>query len=100
MEELDSAGPEFTIKLVELRAVVEDHAAAEEAEEFPKVEQAERADRLVQMGTAYEAAKIMAPTRPHPETPNTPMANLLVGPFVAVMDRARDAMRAAMQAGQ
>lgn len=38
-----------------------------------------------------------APTRPHPSTPNSPAANMLVGPFAAVIDRARDAVRDAIQ---
>jgi iron-sulfur cluster repair protein YtfE (RIC family) len=99
MEKLDPSSAEFTTKLTELRVEVERHAAAEERDEFPKVQQAESANRLEQMGKAYEAAKMMAPTRPHPSTPNTPMANMLVGPFAAVMDRARDAMRSAMKTG-
>jgi hemerythrin superfamily protein len=97
MEKLDPSNGEFTEKFAKLRTEVERHAAAEETEEFPKVEQAESADRLEQMGKAYLAAKAMAPTRPHPSTPNAAAANMLVGPFAAVMDRARDAVRKAVQ---
>jgi hypothetical protein len=64
------------------------------------VAEKETAERLEQMGKAYEAAKKMAPTRPHPSTPNTPMANMLVGPFAAVVDRARDAVRDALQSSK
>jgi hemerythrin superfamily protein len=97
MEKLDPSSGEFTEKFAKLRTEVERHAAAEETEEFPQVEKAEGADRLEQMGKAYLAAKAMAPTRPHPGTPNTAAANMLVGPFAAVMDRARDAVRKAVQ---
>ncbi len=45
----------------------------------------------------YEVAKKAAPPRPHPSTPNTPVANMLVGPFAAVLDRARDVVRDAMK---
>jgi hypothetical protein len=55
------------------------------------------AERSEQMGRAYEAAKKAAPTRPHPSTPNTPVANILAGPFAAVVDRARDAVRDAVK---
>jgi hemerythrin superfamily protein len=95
MEQLDPGSAEFTSKLATLRQEVESHAAAEEAEEFPKVAEKESPERLEQLGRVYEAAKKTAPTRPHPSTPNTPVANMLVGPFAAVMDRARDAVREA-----
>lgn len=97
MEDLDVGSTEFGEKLVTLRREVERHAEAEESQEFPLVEAKESPDRLEQMGKAYETAKKMAPTRPHPSTPNTPAANMLVGPFAAVVDRARDAVRNAMK---
>jgi iron-sulfur cluster repair protein YtfE (RIC family) len=96
LEKLDPSSSEFREKFAKLRTAVERHAAAEETEEFPKVEEAESPERLEQMGKAYLAAKAMAPTHPHPNTPNSAMANVLVGPFAAVVDRARDAMRKAV----
>ena len=98
MEKLDPATREFAQKLAKLRTEVERHARAEETEEFPKVQQNEKPEQLQRMARAYLAAKTLAPTRPHPSTPNTPMANLLVGPFAAVVDRARDAVRQSVQA--
>jgi iron-sulfur cluster repair protein YtfE (RIC family) len=96
MERLDPASAEFGARLSKLRTEVERHARAEETEEFPKVQQKEPLARLEQMGRAYQAAKELAPTHPHPSTPNTPTANILVGPFAAVLDRARDAVRSVM----
>jgi hemerythrin superfamily protein len=97
MEKLDVNSSEFNTKLKRLRQQVEAHAEAEESKEFPRVEAKESRDRLQQMGAAYEAAKKLAPTHPHPSTPNTPMANLLVGPLAAVVDRTRDAVRDAVR---
>jgi iron-sulfur cluster repair protein YtfE (RIC family) len=97
MEKLDPGSPEFTSKLAKLRREVERHAEAEETKEFPRVAEKETTERLEQMGRVYEAAKMVAPTRPHPSTPNTPVANMLVGPFAAVIDRARDAVRDALK---
>ena len=96
MEKLDPGSAEFISQLAKLRLEVERHAQAEETKEFPRVAKKESTERLEQMGRAYEAAKRVAPTRPHPSTPNTPVANMLVGPFVAVADRARDAVRDAL----
>lgn len=97
MESLDTDSAEFTAKLATLRREVERHAEAEETQEFPKVTQNESPQRLEQMGKVYAAAKKAAPTRPHPSTPNTPVANMLAGPFAAVLDRARDVVRDAMK---
>lgn len=97
MEKLDPAGAEFTTKLATLHQEVESHASAEETQEFPQVQAKESPERLEKMARVYEAAKMAAPTRPHPSTPNTPIANMMIGPFAAVVDRARDAVRDAMK---
>ena len=97
MEGLDPGSAEFTSKLAKLRREVERHAEAEETKEFPRVAKKETTERLEQMGRAYEAAKRAAPTRPHPSTPNTPVANMLTGPFAAIVDRARNAVRDALK---
>ena len=97
MEKLDPGSAEFTAKLAKLRRDVERHAEAEETKEFPRVAKKETTERLEQMGRAYEAAKKAAPTRPHPSTPNTPAANMVAGPFAAVLDRTRDAVRDALK---
>jgi iron-sulfur cluster repair protein YtfE (RIC family) len=97
MENLDTDSAEFTAKLATLRQAVESHAEAEETQEFPKVTEKESPERLEQMGKVYAAAKKAAPTRPHPSMPNTPVANMLAGPFAAVLDRTRDAVRDAMK---
>ena len=97
MEKMDPDSAEFEQSFTKLRTEVDNHARAEETEEFPKVEQAEDSAQLEKMGKALEAAKALAPTHPHPSTPNTPIANVLVGPFAAVADRARDAVREAVK---
>lgn len=100
MEKLDPAGAEFGRLFTTLHQEVEKHARAEETEEFPMVEQKASQDDLRKMGLALEAAKKVAPTRPHPSAPDTPPGNIMVGPFAAVMDRTRDAVRSAVQSAQ
>jgi iron-sulfur cluster repair protein YtfE (RIC family) len=97
LEKLEPDSAEFSAKFATLRADVEEHARAEETIEFPKIDAGESRETLQRLATAYETAKKAAPTHPHPATPNTPTANLLVGPFATVADRARDAVRAAMK---
>lgn len=93
LQALDVACSQFDTKLKRLRRQVEAHAKAEETKEFPRVESRETAKRLEELAKSYRAAKKAAPTRPHPATPNTPEANLLLGPATALVDRTRDALR-------
>jgi hemerythrin superfamily protein len=96
MEKMDPNSAEFGQKLQALKEDVLAHAQAEETQVFPKLESSLDADRLQRLGAAYKLAKATAPTHPHPNAPNTPPGNILLGPIAAIIDRARDAARAAM----
>ena len=39
-----------------------------------------------------EAAKTIAPTRPHPGSPNSELFHMTIGPGVGMVDRLRDAL--------
>jgi len=56
---------------------LEQHIKEEETEFFPKLEKMLGNDKLEQLGTQIETAKKLAPTRPHPNAPNTYPANML-----------------------
>lgn len=45
---------------------------------------------LTQMALAMQALAFLSPTRPHPDAPNQPPLNLLVGPMAAAMDYLKD----------
>ncbi|KOV81409.1 hemerythrin domain-containing protein [Nocardia sp. NRRL S-836] len=88
-------GPEaegFDTLLVQLRDDVLAHAEHEEQIEFPLLREVHDQERLERMARAVLAAEAIAPTRPHPGVEG-PVANLALGPVVAVVDRARDAIR-------
>jgi hemerythrin superfamily protein len=91
IEKLDVNSPEFEKAFQELQAEVLNHAQAEEQQEFGKLAAEVDADDLARMRRAVEMAESMAPTRPHPGVESAP-ANLLAGPFAAMLDRARDAL--------
>jgi hemerythrin superfamily protein len=91
LEKLDVDTSEFTQRLTELWDAVLDHAEHEEKDEFAKLEQDLSSDELAQMGRAAKLAEAIAPTRPHAGV-ESQIANLVVGPFAAMMDRARDAI--------
>ncbi|UAK30788.1 hemerythrin domain-containing protein [Nocardia asteroides] len=91
MEELDISSMEFQVKLAALREAVLAHADHEEREEFTQLREELDADTLQRMRRTVELAETMAPTRPHPGVESA-TANVLVGPFAAMMDRAKDAI--------
>ncbi|WP_433759619.1 hemerythrin domain-containing protein [Nocardia sp. CA-135398] len=89
LESVDIGSPEFQDKLDRLRRAVLAHADHEEHEEFNRLRQELDPDALQRMRKTVELAEAMAPTRPHPRVESA-MANALVGPFAAMMDRAKD----------
>jgi hemerythrin superfamily protein len=92
---MNDMGPDaegFDTLLVQLRDDVLAHADHEEQAEFPLLRKVHDQERLERMAKAVEAAEAIAPTRPHPGVEG-PVANLALGPLVAVVDRARDAIR-------
>lgn len=96
LSELEKNGvedPAFEARFAQLRSDVLAHAEREEREEHPKLEQAVDEEKLRQLAGVFRAAESMAPTHPHPKGPDTALGNMVVGPFAAVADRARDAIR-------
>lgn len=85
----------FRAKLAALRDAVLDHARHEERDVLPALAAALSAAELAQLGERYERAAAMAPTHPHPHLPHTPPANRLLGGVTALIDRVKDALRAA-----
>jgi hemerythrin-like domain-containing protein len=69
-----------------------EHIAYEQEVVWPAFEAAiSRAD-LEKMGEKLEAAKKIAPTRPHPDTPPSPAVLKTVGMATATVDHIRDAV--------
>lgn len=85
--------PEFDAKLGPARQLILTHAENEEREVFPKLRASNSPDQLQSMATGVRAAESLAPTHPHPHGPESALGNMAVGPFVAVADRVRDAIR-------
>ena len=56
-----------------------DHIAYEQEVVWPLVQGAVRHDELVRLGDQLEAAKKIAPTRPHPDTPPSPGVSKTMG---------------------
>jgi hemerythrin superfamily protein len=93
LEKLDPTSTEFAERLTAFRVEVLEHAEAEELEVFPLLTEVADAEQLKRMTAALKVAEGMAPTHPHKTAPESALGNLLVGPFVAMVDRVRDAIR-------
>jgi len=92
LEDLSVDSDEFTQKLTALRDAVTKHAEHEEHEEFNVLRADLDQTETTRLANAVALAESIAPTRPHPGI-NTATENVLIGPFAAMLDRARDAIR-------
>lgn len=88
--------PGFDTKFAALKTAVLAHAQAEEDEEFPLLRKDNDAGRLKRMASAVRAAEAVAPTHPHPSVGSSMTTNLVAGPLASLVDRTRDAVRAAL----
>jgi hypothetical protein len=90
LEAVDAADPRFDELLRQLQAILADHIADEEQDQFPQLRARVPRAELVEIAQKVESAKKLAPTRPHPAAPNNPVFHKLVGPGVGLVDRLRD----------
>ena len=94
LEKMEPQNSEFLGSLRDLQEAVLAHAQSEEAEAFPLLVTHLETGVLMQLGQKYKGAKLEAPHHPHPHTPNSAMANKVLGPVAALIDRIRDEMHA------
>ena len=102
LSELDDMSPEderFDAKVTVLMENVRHHVKEEEEEYFPKVRDELGRNALSDLGEAMAAAKAVAPTHPHPRSPDTPPGNQLVGTAAGVVDRVGDTVNGVAQGG-
>jgi hemerythrin superfamily protein len=93
LERMDTSSGLFARKIATLETMVLQHAENEEREEFPHVLAQCDAQMRQSMGKALKGAEAIAPTHAHPSTAGeSPAAHLVVGPFISLVDRARDAL--------
>jgi len=102
LSELDRMTPEderFDAKVTVLIENVRHHVQEEEEEYFPMVRDELGRNALADLGDAMEVAKKVAPTHPHPQSPDTPPGNLLAGTAAGVVDRVGDTVSGLAQGG-
>ncbi len=96
LEKMGTDTPEFSTKFDELRDEVLRHAQNEEQQEHPLLESADE-QQLVRAATVFRAAQKIAPTHAHEHAPESAVGNTVIGPFVAMVDRTRDAIHNLMR---
>jgi hemerythrin superfamily protein len=90
LEKLDADDPAFDDELATLMAEIRHHIEDEEGEMFAHMRQVIDEEELRTLGARVEAFKKVAPTRPHPNVPNTPLPRMAAGPAASLFDRMRD----------
>lgn len=102
LSELDAMAPEderFDAKVTVLIENVRHHVKEEEQEFFPMVRDELGRNALADLGDAMATAKKIAPTHPHPRSPDTPPGNLVVGTVAGIADRIGDTVGGVAQGG-
>ena len=93
LEDLDIDSPEFQATFETLKAAVIAHAGLEEREEFELLRNVLDIHWLARMKVVAEHAEAIAPMRPRPGLESA-AANRILGPFLAMVGNARDAIAA------
>jgi hemerythrin-like domain-containing protein len=92
LERMDPEDPEFDAVVAELIREIRHHVEHEEGRMFTELRASFTREQLVEMAEKVEAIKKIAPTRPHPMTPNEAGVRLAVGPVASLLDHLRDAV--------
>jgi hemerythrin superfamily protein len=88
LEPMDPKNERFDAKVSVLIESVRHHVREEEHTLFPEVRSGMSRKDLLELGAQLAEGKRLAPTRPHPRSPDEPPANLVVGAVAGVVDRA------------
>jgi hemerythrin superfamily protein len=102
LSELDDMEPQherFDAKVTVLIENVRHHVEEEEEEFFPKVRDELGRKALGELGDAMAQARAIAPTHPHPRSPDTPPGNIIAGAGAGVVDRFTDTVSGVAQGG-
>ncbi|GAA1750560.1 MULTISPECIES: hemerythrin domain-containing protein [Streptomonospora] len=89
---LEPVDPRFEELLSTLMSDIRHHVQDEENDLLPRLREACGQQELAELGSKVLQAKEWAPTRPHPNAPDTPPANRILDPGAGLVDRMRDAV--------
>jgi hypothetical protein len=92
LEDGEPGEPDYQEALRQFVKAGREHIAYEQDVVWPLFQAAVTDEELMKLGEKLEAAKKIAPTRPHPDTPPNPAVLKSMGAVTAVLDHARDAV--------
>ena len=92
LERMDPDDPQFDTEVATLIREIRQHVEHEESRMFTELRAAFTREQLVEMAQDVERVKAMAPTRPHPMTPNEGAVRAVAGPLASMIDHLRDAV--------
>jgi hemerythrin-like domain-containing protein len=90
LEAGEPGDPEYHDALAEFVKVGREHIMYEQDVVWPAFEASVSRDDRAKLGEKLEAAKKVAPTRPHPDTPPNPAVQKTMGAGAAIVDHVRD----------
>jgi hemerythrin superfamily protein len=96
LDGMDPDAPDFLPLFLRLRDAVITHAVSEQRYEFNNLRHKASPAELAGMRLLVQAAEKVAPTHPHAGVESA-TANIVIGTPTAIIDRARDAIRAARE---
>jgi hemerythrin superfamily protein len=95
LETMDPSHERYSAKVAVLMENVRHHVEEEEGKLFPTIRKAAQPAQLRELGDQLVGAKGTAPTRPHPEAPDTPPGNIVAQVLTAPLDAAANLNKAA-----
>jgi hemerythrin superfamily protein len=92
LERMKADDPGFDSAVLELIKEIRHHVEHEESRMFTELRASFSREELVEMAEKVESVKKLAPTRPHPLTPNSAGVRTVLGPVASLLDHLRDAV--------
>ncbi len=92
LERMDPDDPQFDTEVATLIREIRHHVEHEESRMFTELRATFSREQLVEMAQEVERVKALAPTRPHPMTPNEGVVRTVAGPLASLIDHLRDAV--------
>jgi hemerythrin-like domain-containing protein len=92
LERMDPDDAQFDVEVQTLIREIRHHVEEEEGRMFTELRANFSREQLVEMAEKVEGVKKLAPTRPHPMTPNEGVVRTVAGPVASLLDHLRDAV--------
>ncbi|CAF4890698.1 unnamed protein product, partial [Rotaria sp. Silwood1] len=90
LETISVSDPSYRVTFDKLVGFLTSHITGEEQNDYPKLENAITPEQSDSLARSYERTKMFVPTRSHPNAPDKPPFETVVGLLTAPIDKLRD----------